>query len=197
MEVLDTALVDVTEVHEHPDNPRRGDMESIVDSMRTNGQYSPIGVQKSTGYVVYGNHRLKAARDVLGWKQILVSWIDCTDDEATKILLVDNRTSDLGKTDPRDLAEILGSLAEFEGTGYRRDDLEKLLERLAPTPSMPGFDDDDEDEEDGGAYKLAFESMEARQQWTELLRDLADRLPDIPLASNRLIHALQDWLAGK
>lgn len=192
MEVLKTELVDITLIHEHPDNPRQGDMQTIVDSLRVNGQYAPIGVQQSTGYVVYGNHRLQGARDVLGWTQMLVSWIDCDDDEATRILLVDNRTSDLGKTDQRDLAEILGSVPTFEGTGYKPDDLEKLLERINPTPDMPSFDDDEDD--DGGAYKLAFESIEERQQWTDLLKELAERLPELPLASTRLIHALQDWL---
>lgn len=196
MELGNQELVDVALLKEHPRNPRRGNIEIIVDSLREHGQYQPIGVQRSTGHVVYGNHRLRAARDVLGWKEIAVQWIDCDDEQALKILLMDNRSSDLGRTDGRALAGILEELGSFDGSGYRRDDLDSLLSKLSPPPSLPKFDDDDaEPEEDGGAYKLAFASLDDRKRWVEQLRKLADRMPDVPLASNRVMAAIEEYLA--
>ena len=45
-------------------NPRRGDVATIVESLRANGQYRPIVVRSSTREVLAGNHTLAAAREV-------------------------------------------------------------------------------------------------------------------------------------
>ena len=45
-----------------PGNARRGDVDAIVDSLRRNGQFRPLVVQRSTGYVLGGNHTLQAAQ---------------------------------------------------------------------------------------------------------------------------------------
>jgi hypothetical protein len=90
--------------------------------------------------VLAGNHTLLAARQ-LGWEQIAALFVDVDEDTARRILLVDNRTADLGTYDDAALIELLQAIAatavELIGTGY---DLAKLDELIAAQPSI----DDDE-----------------------------------------------------
>lgn len=126
--VVETVAVDSISVH--PRNPRVGNVDTIIESFEEHSQYQPIIVQRSTGYVLAGNHRLKAAQ-ALGWTEIKAIFIDVDDGEAARILLVDNRTSDLGSYDEQVLAQVLQELPDLAGTGYTPDDLSVLLESLA------------------------------------------------------------------
>ena len=78
----------------YPMNPRRGDIDAIASSLTAHGQYRPIVVQASTKFVLAGNHTLKAAKK-LGWKKIKAVLVDIDDDTAKKIVLADNRLTDL------------------------------------------------------------------------------------------------------
>src|ERR1017187_2560559 len=91
---LTVEQVDVGTLKQHPRNARQGDVGAIVESLRAHGQYRPIVVQRSTNHVLAGNHTLKAARE-LGWPTIAATFLDVTNDQALRILLVDNRTNDL------------------------------------------------------------------------------------------------------
>lgn len=123
----------VSELHTHPNNARQGDVGAIVQSLEAHGQYRPIVVQKSTMNVVAGNHTLLAA-NALGWETIEATIIDVDDDQALRILLVDNRVSDMATYDEAILSDLLQDLAEqddfLEGTGFDGDDLEDLLFKL-------------------------------------------------------------------
>lgn len=123
--------VPITAVSEHPQNARRGDVELIRESLRLHGQYVPIVVQRSTGYVIKGNHTHRAATEE-GWQTIDVVYVDKSDDEALRIMLVDNRASDAATDDEHSLAALLQSLDTLEGTGYTPADLTDLLAMLAP-----------------------------------------------------------------
>jgi ParB-like chromosome segregation protein Spo0J len=90
----------------HPKNVRQGDVGAIVESLNLHGQYRPIVAQKSTGYILAGNHTWKAA-SALGWKEIAVTYVDVDDDQAARILLVDNRANDLATYDDVSLANLL------------------------------------------------------------------------------------------
>lgn len=129
-----TTLVPVTDLHLHPDNPRQGDVGAIADSINTNGWYGALIAQRSTGYVIAGNHRLQAARH-LGIDHVPVIWLDVDDDRARRILLADNRTTDRAAYDDHALAELLQQVAatdaQLVGTGYDGDDLDQLLHDLA------------------------------------------------------------------
>lgn len=56
-------LVDVDRLTPHPENPRKGDEETIGNSIDGNGFYGACVVQRSTGHVLVGNHRSKVLRD--------------------------------------------------------------------------------------------------------------------------------------
>lgn len=121
----------VSELRTYHQNPRQGDVKAIRESLRVNGQYRPIVVNRGThtgraNEVLAGNHTLMAARDE-GWTNIAVCWIDVDDDQATRIVLADNRTADLGDYDQQSLADLLDGLPTLEGTGYTDDDLATLL----------------------------------------------------------------------
>jgi ParB-like chromosome segregation protein Spo0J len=105
----------------HPRNPRQGDVGAISESLAAFGQYAPIVVQKSSGHVIAGNHRLLAAR-ALGWKDIQVVRVDVDDQTAERILVADNRTADLATNDDAALTALLADLAargDLTGTAPR------------------------------------------------------------------------------
>lgn len=124
--------VPVGEVQTHPGNPRRGSLHEIEASIKKNGFFGSLIAQRSTKYVIVGNHRLLAARN-LAMETVPVIFVDVDDALARKIMLVDNRTSDLGGYDEDLLMQLLQDLASdegLEGTGYDVDDLDDLIGKL-------------------------------------------------------------------
>lgn len=123
----------------HPRNPREGDVDAIAESIRENGYLAPVVVQRSTRYVIDGNHRLLAARQ-LGMAEIPTVWVDVDDDTALRYLLAANRTNDLAAYDDQALtqllAEIDGGARGLVGTGWQRDDLQALLLDLSDRESL-------------------------------------------------------------
>lgn len=123
----------------HPANPRRGHLDAISDSIREHGFYGAVVAQRSTGHILAGNHRWQAAQ-AAGATEIPVIWVDVNDDEALRILLVDNRTNDLATYDDHALLAILNDLnltpAGLTGTGYDDNALKDLLE-AANTLTQP------------------------------------------------------------
>lgn len=135
-EDLKARLVLATKVSEHPDNPRQGQVDRIAESIVANGVYKPIIVQKSTGYILSGNHTYRAMIQA-GASKVPVVWVDVDEAQAKAILLADNRTSELGGYDESQLAELLVELSEgatLVGTGYTEEDLADLLIGLEPLP---------------------------------------------------------------
>jgi ParB-like chromosome segregation protein Spo0J len=53
--------VPVKKIIPHPKNARRGNISKIQDSIRHHGFLGALVVQKSTGHILVGNHRYKAA----------------------------------------------------------------------------------------------------------------------------------------
>lgn len=128
---IERVAIDV--VQPHPRNVRQGDVGAIVQSLKAHGQYRPIVVQRSTGYILAGNHTWRAAKQ-LKITHIHVVYVDVDNDEAIRILLVDNRTNDLASYDDHELAHLLEALTltpdKLDGTGYTPDDLDSLLALL-------------------------------------------------------------------
>lgn len=117
--------VKIESVKPHPRNPRKGDVSLILKSIDKNGFYGAIVVQESTGYILAGNHRWKAARDA-GMSVIPAIFVDCDDEQALRILLADNKTSDDATYDEYLLSELLQSFDDLEGTGYTLKDVDAL-----------------------------------------------------------------------
>lgn len=107
-------------------NPRNGDLEAIKESLRANKQYRPIVVNERDNTILAGNHTYAAAME-LGWQEIAATFVDASEEEAARIVLVDNRTNDLAWNDDAMVAELLKELPSIEGTGYDDDGLKELL----------------------------------------------------------------------
>ena len=126
-------IVPIGAVKPHPKNPRHGDLAAIRSSLDANGWFGAVLAQQSTGYILAGNHRHRALCQ-RGADKVPVLWIDCDDQTALRILLADNRTSDLAEYDEAWLAELLGVLKDDDvgltGTGFDEAALNELLHSL-------------------------------------------------------------------
>lgn len=112
-------------------NPRRGDVEAIRGSLRTNGQYRPLVVNigthtKRPNEILAGNHTyaaLKAEKRLTA----AVTFVDVDEQGAKRIVIADNATSDKAKNDADVLKDLLVSLDDIEGTGITPDEFAKML----------------------------------------------------------------------
>ena len=130
----------INQLKPHPQNVRQGDVGAISLSLEQHGQYRPIVVQQSTGFILAGNHTYKAAK-ALKWKDIAATYVDVDDEQALRILLIDNRANDLASYDDSALVEMLKALMDTElkldGTGFDPSDLDQLLKDLEMETGNP------------------------------------------------------------
>ena len=117
-----------------PGNPRQGDIGAVSESIEVNGVYQPIIINKGTHTgrpyeVIAGNHRAQAAK-ALGHSTIPAITLDVTDEQAARIAIADNRTSDIATYDNDALVAMLQGLPDLAGTGYDGDDLDQLLAEI-------------------------------------------------------------------
>ena len=128
---LRTEYVPISEVRQHEQNPRNGDVELIAESVAINGVYKPI-VTARDGTILAGNHSYQSFLS-LGHEFVNIVRLDLDPDsaEAKRVMLADNRTSDVGNYDDAQLLQLLTSLETLEGTGFDTlavDDLTTLLD---------------------------------------------------------------------
>jgi site-specific DNA-methyltransferase (adenine-specific) len=130
MRIVATEQVPLSKLKTFPGNPRRGDVEAIRASLRTNGQFRAVVVRNKTKHVLAGNHTFMAAK-AEGWESMLCHLVSCTEEEAKRIVLADNRLADQAVYDDEALAALLASLeGGLEGTGYDDGFLQDLLADL-------------------------------------------------------------------
>lgn len=124
--------VAIDAVRQHPDNYRSGDLTAITESIETNKFYGRPIVQKSTGFILAGNHRYLALLK-LGAKEIPIEEIDVDDETARRILLVDNKSSDNAENDETKVAALLKLVSEknadLTGTGWTTDQFNDIIAR--------------------------------------------------------------------
>ena len=131
-------VVNVEDLSPHPENARDSDVGAICESIKRNGWYGKVLCQRREDgslRIIVGEHRWRAAKEV-GLTEIPIEIIEIDDATARRILLVDNRTSDLASWDEGLLAELLkdiaaGGIEELCGTGHDGDSLDALLKANA------------------------------------------------------------------
>jgi ParB-like chromosome segregation protein Spo0J len=168
---IDAVMVPVTTLKAHPMNPRKGNVDVIMDSLRTNGQYKSILVQAGTNVILAGTHTWMAAKR-LGWAEVNVNYITVPDDQALQIVLVDNRAADGGQTDESAVFQMLATLSSLDGTGYSPEDLRvppvDLDAYLPPeAPEEPGEAREEEPEAAPAAKVIPFTIGRHRGQLDE------------------------------
>lgn len=189
----------LTTLHTYHHNPRRGDTDSIAASLQANGQFRPLVVNRGTHTgrpmeVLAGNHTLQAARQLTedgtpGYDQIDCYVVDVDEDAATRIVLADNRTADLGSYDDAVLLDLLDGLEDTEGTGYATEDVEMLRDLADDAPTLDELADefgDPQDDDFNVTLRLSVQPHIAEQwaDWAkaydteeEAFEALLDRVP--------------------
>lgn len=104
------------------------------------------------GKVYVTGNTLKAIRDLAEenpnderWYSVDVWEVDFDDDKAARVVVADNRTSELGRTDDEVLLELLQELEDLEGTGYEDDDLDDLIALMEEKEEDSGSSSDGPD----------------------------------------------------
>ena len=184
---METTTVLAETLKEYPGNPRKGNIDKIAESLIANGQYKPIVIQESTGYVLVGNHTLKAIKQ-LGWDFVDVVELDVNDEEAKRIVLADNRTSDESTYDYNLLGEMLKSMPTLQGTGYDQAALDQLINGV--NGYVPELGVEDMGSRGLGTpivhYDIVFDSEEQQAVFYGLVRYLKVKYPDAESLGERL-----------
>lgn len=121
----------ISTLKQYANNPRKGDVAAIAESLSKVGQYKPVIVNKGSltgkvNEVLAGNHTVQAAKS-LKWSTIKTVFVDVDAEVAARIVLADNKTADLGGYDNDLLAGLLVDLPDLEGTGYTPAELDDML----------------------------------------------------------------------
>ncbi|SKT22705.1 ParB N-terminal domain-containing protein [Mycobacteroides abscessus] len=196
-----TVAVAPSSLRNYHRNPRKGNVDSVVASLKAHGQYRPITANIGThtgrpNEVLAGNHTLKAFRKLAGdepedarWNAILVHWVDVDEDQAKRIVLADNRTSEKGTYDSKALADLLSDVShDLTGLGYTAEDLDAISATSLGTDVEVdlGLDADDEPPAESAgrgnpviSYDIVFDSADQKIVWTEFVNWLRRTLPDL------------------
>lgn len=210
---LEDLRVDLNDLTPYHRNPRKGDVDTLVESLQAHGQYRPIVVNKGTktgrpNEIAAGNHTWHAAKR-LRWKKLAATWIDVDEDTLSRIVLVDNRASDLGQYHDRELAQMLEDLRVSDdvlaGTGWSEMDAHHLLQRIGEPEKAVEFLDQftgtvDKEEtiiSSGGQelVKLQFLLTAAERHTLRTALDLAKTIIGSTVSSDALVHIATDWMA--
>ena len=165
---METKSVKIDTLIHYENNARRGNVEVLADSLRVHGQYRPIVVQKSSNSILAGNHLVEAAK-TLGWEKVDVVFVDVDDEAARKIVLVDNRSAELGEFDKEALIELLSELGSLDGTGYVLEDLDDLFVDIEEA------ENETMSEEDRFTVPLADDNVTERKSIAQLAEEYAGR----------------------
>jgi DNA modification methylase len=131
--LLQVEHVPIEALKPDPANPRRisdPDLESLARSMSAWGIVQPVLARRADNTVIGGHQRLMAARK-LGITAVPVIFLDLTVEQARLLNIALNKIS--GEFDEELLARLLDDLkesADLTITGFRDDELEKLLKSL-------------------------------------------------------------------
>lgn len=142
-EPLKDLQVPIDSIQPREGNPRQGDLEVIKESLEVNGQYRPIVVNQRDNEILAGNHTYKAAQE-LGWPEIAATWVDADEEEAARIVLVDNRANDVATYDNETLLQLLNDLEDLKGTGFSNAAVSDLLREVGTEAITDGETDPDD-----------------------------------------------------
>lgn len=181
-------LVDINLPKPHPANPRKGNVARLRNSIKTNGFHGRILLQRGTDYIVIGKHRWQACAE-LKWKHCRVTWATLTDEEAERLALADNISSDTSSYDNNLLLDALLRLRDTDrqllGTGMEEEDIDYLMNatgRIASQKQLKALAGDSADD-------LAPDNKAQQQADAKLLEktDIGDFIfpPDDSLAAMR------------
>jgi ParB-like chromosome segregation protein Spo0J len=153
VEDLKALATDIGRLSNLPDNPRKGNVDAVANSLATFGQRKPVIARKVDGVVIAGNHTLQAARQ-LGWTEIAVVWVEDDEITAKAYALADNRTADLGTYDDQLLADMILAVQQEDEqllamSGWDDQAVQDLLyivQAGEQAPDVPNFQPTDDEQ---------------------------------------------------
>ena len=149
--------IDSPDIRRHPKNPRRGNISAIKDSIKVNGYYPTIFIQDSSGYILKGNHTWQALQELYAagfekYREVMINVLECTDEQALRIIIADNAASDYGTYSNEATYEILEELSHTDlglgGTLWGNEDLDNLAFVLNKNPVVTAEEIDAPTEEE-------------------------------------------------
>lgn len=127
--------VPIDSIFEDKKNTRKHgkkNLDVIKSSYKDNNQIDPLTIQKSTRMIIGGNGR-HAVMKQLGFTEVNVIELDCSDAEAKAISIVLNRSGDLAEWHDTLLQETLEELKnlkfDLSNLGFEKKDLEPKKEK--------------------------------------------------------------------
>jgi hypothetical protein len=124
----------------HPANPNSGDIGLLTELMTANGFAGAVMAQESTGLLIDGEHRWRAAHQQ-GMTSLPVLWVDCDDETRDRLLASWNESTRRGRNDESKLIALLqgfiGTPKELAGTAFDATDLDELVRNLNGPPVPP------------------------------------------------------------
>jgi hypothetical protein len=142
---LEVVRLPLSELKELPGNARTHDERNLIAikaSLERFGQVEPLIVQRGTNYVVGGNGRLQAMRE-LGWEFASCTVQDLSEEETRALALALNRTAELAGWDVETLGHTLQFLRERDWElpilGWEEPDLPPLPEHSGLPPLDGGM----------------------------------------------------------
>lgn len=146
-EFLEIRNIPVADLVKFPGNARRGNIAEIRKSIKANGQYRSLIVRQcDDGLIILAGNHTYDALVAEGYKSARCEVLECSDHQARKINLADNRLSDIATEDTDALVELLSYLDEdYEGTGWSAADVQALI--TPPEPPDPSRDNEPGDDD--------------------------------------------------
>lgn len=175
------SAVPITDLTPHPANPNQGDVGLVGSLFEANGFAGAVLVQKSTGLIIDGETRWRAAKDK-GMTTIPVMFLDVDDDTRDRLLAEWNESGRVGRNDETKLLALLTGLNAtprgLDGTAHDGDDIDDLLYKLRGNED-PGEPDSDSSGGSGSGLvdmtlRLTPEALEEITRQLEDIRGLTD-----------------------
>jgi len=166
VKVLGVEELEISCLCDFPGNARRGALAVVRESIETLGQYRPLVIRRRDGKPdqILAGHTTRDALVAAGYTNARCEVLSCTDDEARRLNVIDNRSQELAAWDTDALAFQLATFDDnFVATGFSADDAAKVMFRGLPEPGDAPTDDDDQ----GGRWGFVGEvDSEAEQaEW--------------------------------
>lgn len=168
------AVVPIDEIEPHPDNPNKGNIPMIRESIQANDWYGACIVQRREGgphRIIAGEHRWRAAK-AEGATEIAVLIRDMDDATALRIMIVDNESARAGAWDEEALQTVLAQLGDVEdglwGTGIDLERLKDFDKAVDDEETMPPMPDDDFYDQQWGVIVVCENEEEQKAVYDEL-----------------------------
>lgn len=140
-EGLESLLVPIDSIRQHPRNPNNGDVDWLIESIKVNGFNTVLTVEKETGYIIAGNHRWQALH-ALGATHVPVVPAAVTGQESgVRYMIADNVIGQMAVMDRSATLALLDDLRETEvgllGSGIDEAAYERMLLAQASAEETP------------------------------------------------------------